>query len=103
MSTPFSPPEPHALPAAATLRLATVWLAGCSGCHMAFLDLDEWLLELARSVEIVYSPLACDRKIYPDRVDVCLVEGAVPTATTSAWPARCGSARGWWWPSATAP
>ncbi|HSL96589.1 MAG TPA: oxidoreductase, partial [Thermoleophilia bacterium] len=25
-------------------RVATVWLAGCSGCHMSFLDLDEWLI-----------------------------------------------------------
>ena len=30
-------------------RLATVWLGGCSGCHMSFLDLDEWLLELGRA------------------------------------------------------
>ena len=35
------------------LRFATVWLAGCSGCHMSFLDLDEWLFELARHVEVV--------------------------------------------------
>jgi len=59
------------------LRLATVWLAGCSGCHMSFLDLDEFLFELADAVEIVYSPVASDTKIYPERVDVCLVEGAV--------------------------
>ena len=25
------------------LRVATVWLGGCSGCHMSFLDLDEAL------------------------------------------------------------
>ena len=59
------------------LRLATVWLAGCSGCHMSFLDLDEFLFELADLAEIVYSPVASDTKIYPDQVDVCLVEGAV--------------------------
>lgn len=58
------------------IKLATVWLAGCSGCHMSFLDLDEWLLELAQKVEIVYSPIA-DIKDYPDDVDVCLVEGAI--------------------------
>ena len=58
-------------------RLATVWLAGCSGCHMSFLDLDEWLLELAELAEIVYSPIASDVKIYPDAVDIALVEGAV--------------------------
>ncbi|MCX8107231.1 MAG: oxidoreductase, partial [Verrucomicrobiae bacterium] len=58
------------------LRLATVWLAGCSGCHMSFLDMDEWLLELGRFAEVVYSPLV-DHKEYPNGVDVCLVEGAV--------------------------
>jgi len=59
------------------LRLATVWLAGCSGCHMSFLDLDEWLLELAERAEIVYSPVASDRKVYPANVDIALVEGGV--------------------------
>jgi len=59
------------------LRLATVWLAGCSGCHMSFLDLDERLFDLARQVEIVYSPVLTDTKVYPEDVDVVLVEGAV--------------------------
>jgi len=58
------------------IRLATVWLGGCSGCHMSFLDLDEWLIELAQKVELVYSPLA-DVKVYPDGVDIALVEGAI--------------------------
>jgi NAD-reducing hydrogenase small subunit len=59
------------------LRLATVWLAGCSGCHMSLLDLDDWLFELARWAEIVYSPVASDIKTFPEAVDVCLVEGAI--------------------------
>jgi NAD-reducing hydrogenase small subunit len=57
-------------------RLATVWLGGCSGCHMSFLDLDERLLELAPRIDLVYSPLA-DVKVFPPDVDVTLVEGAV--------------------------
>jgi NAD-reducing hydrogenase small subunit len=57
-------------------RLATVWLDGCSGCHMSFLDLDERLLELGQRADLVYSPLV-DTKEYPEDVDVCLVEGAV--------------------------
>ena len=59
------------------LRLATAWLAGCSGCHMSFLDLDELLFVLAERVELVYSPVASDIKTYPEAVDICLVEGAV--------------------------
>jgi NAD-reducing hydrogenase small subunit len=62
------------------LRLATVWLAGCSGCHMSFLDLDEWLFDLAERVEVVFSPVASDAKRYPEAVDICLVEGAVANA-----------------------
>lgn len=58
--------------------MATVWLDGCSGCHMSFLDLDERLLELAAKVDLVFSPLV-DRKSYPDHVDLALVEGAVAT------------------------
>ena len=58
-------------------RLATVWLAGCSGCHMSFLDLDEWLLELAEQADIVYSPVGSDQKLYPKNVDIALVEGGV--------------------------
>lgn len=57
-------------------RLATVWLGGCSGCHMSFLDLDEWLIELAQRADIVYSPLM-DIKEFPAGVDATLVEGAV--------------------------
>ncbi|HEX4006693.1 MAG TPA: hypothetical protein VHX60_11000 [Acidobacteriaceae bacterium] len=56
--------------------LATVWLDGCSGCHMSLLDMDERLIELSSQFRLVYSPLV-DRKTFPDLVDVTLVEGAV--------------------------
>lgn len=59
------------------IKFATIWLAGCSGCHMSFLDMDEWLIDLAEKVDVVYSPVGCDLKDYPEDVDVCLVEGGV--------------------------
>jgi len=58
------------------VRLATVWLDGCSGCHMSFLDIDEALISLAEKVDLVYSPLV-DEKNFPEQVDIALVEGAV--------------------------
>ncbi len=58
------------------LKVATLWLGGCSGCHMSFLDLDEFLIELAGKIDLVYSPVI-DVKEYPENVDVCLIEGAV--------------------------
>jgi NAD-reducing hydrogenase small subunit len=60
------------------VRVATIWLDGCSGCHMSFLDMDELLLDLADKIQVVYSPLV-DTKDYPDEVDVVLIEGAVST------------------------
>lgn len=57
-------------------RIATVWLGGCSGCHMSLLDLDEKLIDLAGRADLVYSPLV-DVKEYPEDVDAVLVEGAV--------------------------
>jgi NAD-reducing hydrogenase small subunit len=65
------------------LKLATVWLDGCSGCHMSFLDMDERLLELAELVDIVYSPIV-DTKEFPDEVDIALVEGAVASVDDEA-------------------
>lgn len=61
------------------LRLATIWFGGCSGCHMSFLDLDEFLFDLAGRAEIVFSPVM-DVKEYPENVDVCLIEGAICNA-----------------------
>jgi NAD-reducing hydrogenase small subunit len=58
------------------IRLASAWLGGCSGCHMSFLDLDEWLFDLAAAVDVVYSPVA-DVKAFPENVDITLVEGAI--------------------------
>jgi NAD-reducing hydrogenase small subunit len=60
------------------IRFATLWLDGCSGCHMSFLDLDERLLDLADQIELVYSPLV-DFKEFPENVDIALVEGAIST------------------------
>jgi NAD-reducing hydrogenase small subunit len=57
-------------------RVATVWLSGCSGCHMSFLDQDELLVDLAKKIKLVYSPIV-DIKVFPENVDVTLIEGAV--------------------------
>jgi NAD-reducing hydrogenase small subunit len=58
------------------VRVATVWLDGCSGCHMSLLDLDAAIISLAKKIDLVYGPLV-DAGEFPDGVDVTLVEGAV--------------------------
>lgn len=57
------------------VKVASVWLGGCAGCHMSFLDLDERLFDLAQLAEITFSPITDIKE--PPPVDVGLVEGAV--------------------------
>ncbi len=57
-------------------RVATVWLDGCSGCHMSLLDMDEAIVTVAAKADIVYGPLV-DAQQFPEGVEVTLVEGAV--------------------------
>jgi NAD-reducing hydrogenase small subunit len=60
-------------------RLATIWLDGCSGCHMSLLDIDERLLTLTERADLVYGALV-DTKEFPAGVDITLVEGAVSSS-----------------------
>ncbi|MEJ2417984.1 MAG: NADP oxidoreductase [Exilibacterium sp.] len=55
-------------------RIATVSLAGCFGCHMSLLDIDERLIELLQCVELDCSPLN-DFKKFTRRCDIGLIEG----------------------------
>lgn len=55
-------------------RIATVSLAGCFGCHMAMLDIDERLIALMEKVEFDRSPLT-DIKTFTRRCDIGIVEG----------------------------
>ncbi len=56
-------------------KLATVWMGGCSGCHMSLLDIDERILDVVKLADIVKCPLV-DQKEFPE-ADITLVEGAV--------------------------
>ncbi|MDU8943735.1 NADH-quinone oxidoreductase subunit B family protein [Ovoidimarina sediminis] len=55
-------------------RVATASLAGCFGCHMAILDMDERLIDLMSKVEIDRSPLT-DFKTFTRRCDIGIIEG----------------------------
>ena len=63
--------------AKAKVRVATMWLSGCSGCHMSFLDLDERLVDLAKLVDILFSPIVDIKVKDMPQVDVAIVEGCV--------------------------
>ncbi|MFC2126543.1 NADP oxidoreductase [Bacteroidota bacterium] len=54
--------------------IATTSLAGCFGCHMSFLDIDERILELIELVEFNKSPID-DIKKFTKKCDIGLIEG----------------------------
>ena len=62
-------------------KLATVWLGGCSGCHMSLLDIDERILEVAKLADIVKCPVV-DGKELPE-VDIHWWKVPLPAMNTS--------------------
>jgi NAD-reducing hydrogenase small subunit len=60
------------------LRVATTSLAGCFGCHMSLLDIDEKLFALLERVELDRSPLT-DIK-HCGKCDIGIVEGGICNA-----------------------
>jgi coenzyme F420-reducing hydrogenase gamma subunit len=59
--------------------VATASLAGCFGCHMSLLDIDERLLKLVELVEFDKSPID-DIKTFRRQCDVGLIEGGCCTS-----------------------
>ena len=59
--------------------VATTSLAGCFGCHMSLLDVDERLLDLIELVELHKSPLD-DLKTFTKECDIGLIEGGLCNA-----------------------
>jgi NAD-reducing hydrogenase small subunit len=57
------------------LKVATVSLAGCFGCHMSFLDIDERLFTLIELIEFDRSPLTDIKEV--GHCDIGLIEGAL--------------------------
>lgn len=57
------------------IRLASCSLAGCFGCHMSFLDIDEEVVGLLNQVESCRSPLNDIKEL--QQADVGIVEGAL--------------------------
>ena len=70
MNAPMAPPK--------KLRVATTSLAGCFGCHMSFLDIDERMLKLLDLIEFDRSPLTDIKHCGP--CDLGIIEGGLCNA-----------------------
>ena len=60
------------------VRIATATLAGCFGCHMSILDIDEKLFDLAAVAEFDRSPITDIKHCGP--CDIGIIEGGVCNA-----------------------
>lgn len=58
-------------------KVASDWMAGCSGCHMSLLDMDERIVKIAELVDIRATPITDLKHADKDGVDVGILEGAV--------------------------
>ena len=61
----------------AKVKIATDWLAGCAGCHMSILDIDERIVALLEAVEITSSPVTDLKHPPKEGVTVGILEGAI--------------------------
>jgi len=60
------------------IKIATTSLAGCFGCHMSILDIDEKIIDLIQLVEFNRSPLTDIKRITD--CEIGIIEGAVANA-----------------------
>ncbi|KPL82737.1 NADP oxidoreductase [Thermanaerothrix daxensis] len=58
-------------------KVATDWLAGCAGCHMSFLDIDERIVNLVDLVDLRSSPITDLKEPDASGVDVGILEGGI--------------------------
>ena len=58
-------------------KIASDWLAGCAGCHMSLLDIDERIVKVAELVDIRATPVTDLKEPDKTGVDVGILEGGV--------------------------
>jgi NAD-reducing hydrogenase small subunit len=58
-------------------KVASDWMAGCAGCHMSFLDIDERIIKLTELVDIRATPITDLKEPDKTGVDVGILEGGI--------------------------
>jgi NAD-reducing hydrogenase small subunit len=58
-------------------KVATDWMAGCSGCHMSLLDMDERIVQITELVDLRATPITDLKEPDIDGVDVGILEGGI--------------------------
>jgi NAD-reducing hydrogenase small subunit len=58
-------------------KISTDWMAGCAGCHMSLLDIDERILKIAELADIRSTPITDLKEPDAGGVDVGVLEGGI--------------------------
>ena len=58
-------------------KVASDWMAGCAGCHMSLLEMDERIVQIAELVDIRATPITDLKEPDESGVDVGLLEGGI--------------------------
>ncbi len=64
-------------------KIASDWLAGCAGCHMSLLDIDERIVKVAELADIRATPITDLKEPDKEGVDVGILEGAINLSTNA--------------------
>jgi NAD-reducing hydrogenase small subunit len=58
-------------------KISTDWMAGCAGCHMSLLDMDERIIQVAEIADLRSSPITDLKEPDAAGVDVGVLEGGI--------------------------
>ena len=58
-------------------KVSSDWLAGCAGCHMSLLDMDERIAQIAELVDLRATPITDLKEPDESGVDVGILEGGI--------------------------
>ncbi len=58
-------------------KISSDWMAGCSGCHMSLLDMDERILEIIELADLRATPITDLKEPDESGVDVGILEGGI--------------------------
>jgi NAD-reducing hydrogenase small subunit len=58
-------------------KISSDWMAGCAGCHMSLLDIDERIVTIAELADLRATPITDLKEPDEDGVDVGILEGGI--------------------------
>lgn len=58
-------------------KISSDWMAGCAGCHMSLLDIDERIVQIAELADIRSTPITDLKEPDESGVDVGILEGGI--------------------------